>query len=86
MGRGTWKNFEIILFSRQGGFAISKFRGTSEKRHETCQKKTFSQVLYNYSLDHFEKKINTLQLTLKHFCRNRATSDNNFVRNKFQDS
>ena len=40
MGRGTWKHFELIVRSREGGvgwFAISRFRGTPEKRHETCQ-------------------------------------------------
>ena len=43
MGRGTWKNFELILLFRGGGelggwLAISRFRGTPEKRHETGQK------------------------------------------------
>ena len=39
MGRGTGKNFEPILLFQGGGgwFAISRFRGTREKRHETCQ-------------------------------------------------
>ena len=42
MGRGTWKNFELILLFRGvgegwGWFVISRFRGSPEKRHETRQ-------------------------------------------------
>ena len=54
MGHWTWKNSELVALSlgqvggAGGGFAISKFRGTPEKIHETCQNATLLQLTFPF--------------------------------------
>ena len=47
MGRGTWKNVELVPLGWGGVHEIRVWGGRREKRYETCQQKQHVQVLFN---------------------------------------